>query len=316
MILIDPQSFVQRYPNGMGVRLQPQWWAEISDGYLRSVTRSGRRPNTRLAYSYELMDFGNWLDRAGVVTIGELSRQHLEGWQDEIGERLAPRTQMVAATAVRGALRWAADHDLPLSSPMLWLRVTHRRVPPCVPRPIPVSDLTALRARLNSPHGDLVALRTRALFWVLFSSGARISEALSLTRLSVKDGTALVTQKGGSLHRLMISGKAQEAITDYLAARRDNCVSLFVLHDGPRPMTPLCKQDPQSEWNRLCKELGIARFTSHQIRHSCATELLRQGVNPIVIAKHLGHHGLATIQGYAEVGLDSRRVAMDTMDAA
>jgi integrase len=65
---------------------------------------------------------------------------------------------------------------------------------------------------------------------------------------------------------------------------------------------------------RLCRRLHIARFTNHQIRHSCATQLLRQGVDHLVIAKHLGHHGLRSIQGYAEVGLDTRHQMLEVLD--
>jgi site-specific recombinase XerD len=300
------------------VRTQPDWWLELSAGYLRSLGRLGRRPNTQRAYSYELLDFGEWLDRAGVRSLPELTRRHIECWQDEVHERKAPRTQQVAACAVRGVLRWAADQDLPLSNPSLWLRVVRRRAPRLKPRPIPLTDLQLIWAYFESPASytpstALLVLRTRALFWLIFSSGARISEALSLNRISVADGTALVIQKGGSEHRLMISQKAAATMAEYVAARTDPSLALFVSY-ARHPFSRLGQQEAQRSWNQLCRDLGIARFTSHQIRHSCATELLRQHIDSLVIAKHMGHRGLGSIEGYAEVGLDSRRLAMEALD--
>jgi site-specific recombinase XerD len=295
-------------------RVEPGWWVDLGHGYLRAVARRGGRPNTQRAYSFELRDLGDWLQRAGVVALSDLNRQHIEAWQDEMATRLAPRTQQVAATAVRGALRWAADQDLALSNPSLWLRVEQRRAPRLVPRPIPLRDLKIIWAYLDAPGATLTELRTRALFWVIFSSGARISEALSLTRTSIQDGTALVIQKGGSPHTLMINRKACASIADYLAARKDRTPALFISHDPVRPLAPWGKQDPQPEWDRLCAELHIGRFTSHQIRHSCATELLRRHVDSLVIAKHMGHRGMGAIAGYAEVALESRREAMEALD--
>ena len=70
----------------------------------------------------------------------------------------------------------------------------------------------------------------------------------------------------------------------------------------------------QESWDALCVELKIRRFVSHQIRHTCATQLLRQNVNPLTIAKHMDHHSLATIQTYAEVGLDERHLMLEVLD--
>jgi integrase/recombinase XerD len=308
---LGPVALIQPVNNH---KEQPLWWTITSEGYLKSIARVGRRPNTIRAYAFELKDFGRWLGRAQVGALSDLSRQHVEDWQDEIQQRKAPRTRQVAATAVRGVLRWAADHDMALSSPSLWLRVVQPRAPHLEPRPIPMRQLDLILSHLEPTPTDLGQLRTRALFLVILSSGARISEALSLTRAAVDEDTVLVTQKGGSLHRLMMGGKARAAAIDYLDARRDHAQSLFISHDYRRPLSPLSKKEAQRGWDDLCAEVNAQRFTSHQIRHSCATELLRQGVNPLVIAKHLGHHGLGTIQGYAEVALDSRRQALKMMD--
>jgi site-specific recombinase XerD len=167
---------------------------------------------------------------------------------------------------------------------------------------------------LAEPSNSLVDLRTRALFWVILSSGARISEALSLARLSIRDLSAIVIQKGGSEHQMIVSEMAQIAVTDYLTARHDHSEAMFISHRPDRLDGVLSNKETQHEWSRLCLKLGIRRFTSHQIRHTCATEMLRQGVHPMVIAKHMGHRGLGSIEGYAEVGLEARRRAVEGFD--
>lgn len=293
----------------------PLWWLQISDGYLRSVARRGRRPNTLRAYRFELDDFGSWLQAHEVAELRALLRAHVEAWQDDLRERKALPTQMVAAAAIRGLLKWAADQELALSSPTLWLRVASPKVPPGVPRPIPARDLATLRHALTPAEPtDVWRLRTRALFWVTYSSGGRVSEALSLLRHSLSDGAALVIQKGGRAHTLVISATARQAILDYEDHRTDSSKFLFASLRPGRLNDPLGWEETQEGWDRLGRELGISRFTTHQIRHSCGTSMRRRGVDIVLIARHLGHRGLRTVMGYLEIELDDRVRAVALLD--
>jgi integrase/recombinase XerD len=161
-------------------------------------------------------------------------------------------------------------------------------------------------------------LRTRALFYVILSSAARITEALSLDRDQLQDRQAVVIQKGGHEKLIVISKTAEAAVADYLAARSDSCEALFVTHGLTSPTTRVTykqnRRGPQFGWDQLRAKLGIRRFTSHMIRHTTATMLLRQKVDSLVIAKHMGQRGLQAIQGYAEVGLDTRHEMLQVLD--
>ena len=294
--------------------LGPVWWREMCAGYLAFLRRRGRRPNTLVAYMAELGPCGRWLEREAITDSAQLTGQHLEQWQDFRAGEVVPRTQQVAAAAVRGVLRWAATQEPPPCSPTLWLRLTTPHVDSLMPRPIPRSDLERLLMALAPVEPrDLVRLRTRALFLVILSSGARITEALSLDRHQLEDRAARVIQKGGSEKLLVISAAAEKAVADYLEARSDSCRALFVSH-SVKPGIRLGHLGAQWQWTEQCEKLGIPRFTSHQIRHSCATQLLRQRVDSLVIAKHLGQRGLGSIAGYAEVGLETRHEMLEVMD--
>src|SRR5207237_149871 len=179
-----------------------------------------------------LQNFGYWLHGAGVETMADLNRQHLEQWQDDIRESLSPGTQRLARTVIRGALRWAADEELALSKPTLWLRVMPLQIPNRKPRPIPFHDLSLIWIRLDEwreSNPTLAQLRTRALFWAILSSGARISEALALRRDSIIDDSAVIEQKGGSDHVLVFSVKALVAINDYTRSRTDRDPALLLI---------------------------------------------------------------------------------------
>jgi integrase/recombinase XerD len=296
--------------------LGPPWFREICTGYLRSLHRRGRRPMTLRAYISELRACGRWLESEGINDPNQLTGAHLELWQDFRAGVIKPGTQKLAAAAVRGALRWAATQEPPLIASPLWLRVVTTRTGPLLPKPIPQRDLEKILEALASwPRTDLTWLRSRALFFVILSSGARIAEALQLDRDQLAERTATVIQKGGGEKLLVVSESAFAAVADYLAARRDSCCALFVAHGRKAPDERLTYQGAYWGWNWFCAQVGVKRFGSHRIRHSCATRLLRQGVDSLIIAKHMGHRGTASIGGYAEVGLDMRHEMLQVMDA-
>ena len=310
----------------------PPWFRDISTGYLAHLHRKGRRPNTLTAYRFELQAFARWLELESIADAEQLTGRRLEDFQDWRAGQVVAKTQQVSASAVRGALRSAASQEPPLCSPALCFRLTTPRTGRLLPRPIPRADLEKLLAALGprperrteatipGPAGPelehLLRLRSRALFLLILSSGARISEALSLDRDQLQNGTAVVIQKGGSEKLLVVSAAAEEAVADYVAARHDNCRAMFIGHGPQQAGSPkrLDKSSQQLVWDDLCGWLGVARFTAHQVRHTCATELLRQGVDSLVIAKHLGHRGLQAIAGYAEVGLATRQSMLEVLD--
>ncbi len=292
----------------------PPWFCDMCAGWLASLHRKGRRPKTLIAYLFELRPWGRWLEQQAIVDAHQLTGGDMDRWQDFRAGVIAPGTQQLAAAAVRGLLRWAAMQEPPLCPPTLWLHVSTPRLAPRLPRPIPRADLERVLASFSGLTADLVRLRTRALFLLILSSGARFTEALSLDRGQFRNRTATVIQKGGGEKLLVISCAAEVAIGDYVAARTDSCPALFVNHMLRRPTDRLGHRGVQDGWDHLCAEVAIARFVSHQIRHTCATELLRQDVNPLTIAKHLGHHGLANIARYAEVGLETRHEMMAVLD--
>jgi site-specific recombinase XerD len=288
------------------------------DGYFRALTRRGRRAKTLRAYHFELQDFGEWLNNAGVQGLVDLRRSHIEEWQDDVAARKAPKTQQVAATAIKGLLRWCADQELSMAHPMLYLRVDTPRIPPALPRPIPLRDLQTIQEALREPvWTDLLRLRTRALWWLLYSSGSRIGAVLSLNRDSIHQGEVVVTQKGGSSHTLIFSELAIRATQDYLKMRTDQEPALFIGHrtEYRQPGRRLTISAADTTWKRLAVELDVRHFSSHQIRHALATAMLRHGTDSLVIAKHLGHRSLTHVMNYAEVAMEQRREAIAALGA-
>lgn len=138
-----------------------------------------------------------------------------------------------------------------------------------------------------------IALRDYALVLVLFSTGARIAEVLSMTREMVADGAnaePLVVGKGGHQRFLFLSPTACDAIKQYCAARSDNARWLFVTQGGALKRSSI--ECLFREWRR---ELGLSETTSpHAIRHYVATQALNRGMPLEMVQAYLGHQHIQT----------------------
>jgi site-specific recombinase XerD len=279
----------------------------------RFLLREDRSPATVRTYRWALDDLCGFLEAQGVQNLPELSQHRpvLEAWQDSLLRRqLRPRSRSLAATAVRQFFRWAADHDYCEGKLERWLAGV--RVKALRPRPLAPEVLAAVRAyfahRPPTPRGRLLHFRNRALFSYLLGTGARVSEALQVPRRGFENAT--VRQKGGTEKRLTCPPSVMPLIQEYLGERKDTCPSLFASGAG-QPMTPL---QVRQVWLTTTAKLGLPRFTTHQLRHTFATELLDNGVDHVVVAELLGHHGLGTIMNYAQVREGKRQAALSVID--
>jgi site-specific recombinase XerD len=284
---------------------------ELVDGFERSMIREERSPATIKSYRWAVDDLVRFLAGQGITYPSELTRALLEAWQDTLHPRMKARSRSLAATAARQFLRWAADRDL--VDLKLILAIARVRTHRLLPRPIPPADLARIKAYLapRRPRMAVRALRDRALFFYLLSTGARVSEVLQVTRKEASH--AIVWQKGGSQKVLMAPPVALAAVDDFLAARKDDCPWLWVTYDNNRELRKLTPDGVREIWKRVARKVGVPRWTTHQLRHTCATELLEAGLPEIVVAEHLGHHGLGSITNYAQVRHAQRQQAVDAM---
>lgn len=276
----------------------PGWFDQLSRDWLASLRRRGRSDATRRVYRWALETLDRHLTDQGIASGDGLTRHHLRTWQDSLLCH-SPATQQLAGTAVRGLLRWAAREGA--LAPLLWDQVDGVRVPPGLPRPLSEPAIRSILGHLAKPTRDLARLRARALFLFLLTSGARISEALQLDRAQLR-GDLIVRGKGGAEKRLRMSPLARTWIEQYLRARgRDGSPALWITLRPPAQRQRLGPEGAQEIWLRLARELGLPRWTNHQIRHSAGTVLFDAGASELEVAEVLGHRNLAMIRRYVQV---------------
>lgn len=203
------------------------------------------------------------------------------------------------------------DHQVPIAPESVKLLRTGKKHPQ-------VADFEELVRLVESPmefeKDQKTALRNRAALEMLFASGMRISELISLKRTQLdKTGKIFIEGKGKKQRFVYLTKRAQKHIRNYLDARNDDSPYLFIPERGRNAQNKNKHISPnylQMKIKRYRELLGINVPTSaHSLRHGFATYLAEHGANPAAIQILLGHESLDTTTRYVHA---SDRYAEDT----
>jgi len=187
----------------------------------------------------------------------------------------------------------------------------HRLPLPKVDQPLPVCLSEAEIRRLVTAGDDPLL---RALVVLLLTTGLRRAEAVSITldNVDLKNGQLLVHGKGAKERIVPLSDPAIAEIQHYLRHRpTTNCDRLFVSQSGG----PLHPQAVNRLLEGLLERAGLEGrgITPHKLRHTFATQLIRQGVDVRTVQDLLGHNKLDTTARYLHSDTRSKRAAVDRL---
>ncbi len=303
-----------------------QWRASLVG--VQQVSR-----HTLAAYERDLSSFLGFLqdhhgDRPSLRTLRELGVRDLRAWLASSRRAgLSSRTTARMLSAVRGFFHFLDGEGL-VSNPAIDA-IRAPKLPHSVPKPVTEAGARALleeTARVEPSQKPWLAARDVAVLTLLYGTGLRISEALSINRNQIPPETpASEPDSWSKWDALRIVGKGdkeriapvlpvvRDAIGDYLGRipfDLDPDGPLFVGVRGGR----LNARIIQSRMQHLRSALGLPdTATPHALRHSFATHLLSGGGDLRTIQELLGHSSLAATQVYTEV--DTKRL-LDVYDAA
>jgi len=272
--------------------------------YLRG--EAGVASNTVAAYRRDLERFAAFLGERPVPrTRPEDVASFL---MHERARGLAPASVARALVAIRCLLAFlAAEGRL---DPRLLLHLDAPRVWERLPGVLAPEDVEALLAAPNARTH--LGSRDRALFEVLYATGARASETVGLTldRLELSLRWARVVGKGDRERLVPLGRKAVDALVRYLDHHREKLLRgrvsdlVFVTRLG----APLRREDLWRLVRRHAVAAGIrGRVSPHTLRHSFATHLLAGGADVRHVQEMLGHASVRTTQVYTHVEADRLR---------
>ncbi|MEN8150058.1 MAG: site-specific tyrosine recombinase [Planctomycetota bacterium] len=275
--------------------------------YLQS--EAGVARNTILAYRDDLSRFGARMEDRGVADAGALSADDVLAFlMAERDRGRSPASVARALVTVRVLLKFlAGEGEIDgrilerLESPQVWERI---------PEVLSPDEVTALLASadVSTPLG----IRNRALFEMLYATGARATETVTMTtdRLDLDLRYVRVVGKGNKERIVPVGRAAAKAVRVWLRDAREKLLKgkvsplVFVTRLG----APLRREDL---WTIVTKHAAKAKIrkkvSPHTLRHSFATHLMAGGADVRHVQEMLGHASVKTTQIYTHVETDRLR---------
>ena len=263
------------------------------------AAEAGSSRHTLSAYRNDLERSAQGMKSLGSASAADLSRLGAQ-WA-----ALAPSTVARRSAALRRFYGFLVDDGLRQDDPSDALPRPRFERP--LPRILEAEEVERMfeAAEDRAASGEITAVRNLALLELLYGSGLRASELVSLPRGAVRPGQPFLMVRGkGSKERLVpLSTRAQQAVARWLELAPGGTMWLF-----PSGKSHLSRVRLFQIVRAMAADAGIVpeRVSPHVLRHAFATHLLSGGADLRVLQSLLGHADIATTQIYTHV--DSARL--------
>ncbi|MBT3816741.1 MAG: tyrosine-type recombinase/integrase [Candidatus Magasanikbacteria bacterium] len=270
-----------------------------------------RSAKTIQNYDFYLRRFFEWFGmekKPKDITSDDVRKYRL--WLNRLidvhGEPLKKNTQNYHLIALRSFLKYLSKQDIETLAPE---KIELMKMPD---RHVSFIAGAELERLLEAPSKvipqTLMSLRDKSFLELLFSTGLRVSEIVQLKKedINLEQDEFTVLGKGGKRRVVFLSGQARYCIKQYIKKRPDMNPYLFISHDKRSKTrqtdTPITPRTAQRMIQKYAKLAGITKpVTPHTLRHSYATDLLRNGADIRSVQEMLGHSSITTTQIYTHI---------------
>lgn len=275
--------------------------AGLVQEYLDALRHQRRlSPATHRNYSRAL---GALLALTGGARLDSVQSAQVRRFVAQLHARgLSGRTLALALSAWRGLYRWLARHRRFRANPVQGVRAP--KSPKTLPKVLSVEQ--AQRLLDADPGGAPALARDRAMFELMYSSGLRLGELVSLDvddgRLDLREAQVTVTGKGSKTRTVPVGTKAREALRRWIEARaqlaRPDERALFVGARGRR----IALSTVNLRLKALARRQGLETpIHPHMLRHSFASHVLQSSQDLRAVQEMLGHSSISTTQVYTHL---------------
>ena len=264
-------------------------------------TERGFSDNTISAYQNDLAQLSEFV-RSGPVDYDLLDRGTIVAFMLHLREReYAPTTVARKVAAVKSFCHFLRRQGLADSDPTE--KIESPRVDRYLPKAASVDEVVRLLSQLDG--GSSTAQRDKAMLELLYGTGMRVTELVSLNVSSVdlEQNAVSCAGRGGRSRAIPFGQSVRASLVSYVERIRPAllgsriCDALFLNHHGER----LTRQGFWLIIKGYAKLAGIADLTPHTLRHSFATHLLSNGADLRSVQELLGHSSIATTQIYTHL---------------
>jgi len=274
------------------------------------IAEKGAATNTLSAYRNDLADLGSFLAAHG-QDFRRAGAADLRAYMVRLGEQgLAMSSRARRLSAIKQFYSFLLNEKLREDNPAALLEGPRRRKP--LPKTLGMNEVdlllsTARARKLQAKGGERKrAGRLHCLLEILYATGMRASELVSLPRAALTGDKRVLTirGKGGRERMVPLNDAAIEALEDYLAdtpaAGTRPSVWLFPSWGRTGHLT---RQRLSQELKALGRDAGLdpGKLSPHVLRHAFASHLLERGADLRAVQKLLGHADISTTQIYTHV---------------
>nr|WP_027253111.1 site-specific tyrosine recombinase XerD [Photobacterium halotolerans] len=266
----------------------------------------GLSANTLSSYRNDLMKLQQWLEsrRQSLLSLHSGDLQDYQQWLFEQDFKQSSRARMTSA--LRRLFQYFHREKLREDDPSAILHSP--RLPQRLPKDISEEQVSAL---LGAPDvNDPLELRDKAMLELLYATGLRVTELVSLRmdNVSLRQGVVRVTGKGDKERLVPMGEEAMEWIETFLVQGRPYLLG-EVSSDVLFPSKRARQMTRQTFWHRIKHYAVLAgidadTLSPHVMRHAFATHLLNYGADLRVVQMLLGHSDLSTTQIYTHVATE------------
>ncbi|ACY52599.1 site-specific tyrosine recombinase XerD [Vibrio diabolicus] len=266
----------------------------------------GLSENTLASYRNDLMKLLTWMEkhryRLDFISLSGL--QEYQSYLVDLDYKQTSRARMLSA--IRRLFQYLHREKVRADDPSALL--VSPKLPQRLPKDISEEQVDAL---LEAPDpNDPVELRDKAMLELLYATGLRVTELVSLTmeNISLRQGVVRVTGKGGKERLVPMGENAVDWIETFIQQGRpallgDTSSDIVFPSKRARQMTR------QTFWHRikyyaLIAGIDTEQLSPHVLRHAFATHLLNYGADLRVVQMLLGHSDLSTTQIYTHVATE------------
>ena len=268
--------------------------------YLRTKKKASE--NTVLSYGRDLRGFCRFLEGAGITDVAVVNRTNVMAYIYELQKQnKSGATVSRNIASIRSFFQYLVWHGKAKENPVLDLEL-----PKVERKPPEILSLEKVERLLEQPKGDgAKEMRDKAMLELLYATGIRVSELVSLRLQDVNLPLAYIHCGGESKSRMIpIGAQARLALQRYIEQARRQMAApeagdiLFVNCSG-KPMT---RQGFWKIMKSYAKQAGIEEdITPHMLRHSFAAHLIENGADLRSVQEMLGHSDISTTQMYARL---------------
>jgi integrase/recombinase XerD len=261
----------------------------------------GLSKNTLESYRADLSQFSAWLAKQKIALLAA-DQVNIQQYLAVKFPQSKPRSIGRLVASLRRFYRYCLREHLIEEDPTL--QIESPKLPRSLPKSLNEQEVEDL---LNAPDIDQpIGLRDRAMLELLYASGLRVSELVSIqvNEVSTQDGVVRVTGKGSKTRLVPMGEEAADWIVRYLKYSRPEILQKK-MSDALFVTTRAGAMTRQAFWyliKRYAVQAGIDKpMSPHVLRHAFATHLLNHGADLRVVQMLLGHSDISTTQIYTHV---------------